>query len=96
MHVISEKKLREFWTVHPDAESPLRSWYRVVKRAQWRTFADVREVYSRSDQVEKFTIFDIGGNKYRLITVIRYNRGKVFIRDVLTHEEYNRGRWKKD
>ena len=65
-------------------------------QATWRNFADVRTVFPSADQVGKFTVFDIGGNKFRLIAVIHFNRGKVFVRHVLTHQEYDRGQWKND
>lgn len=97
MHVISQKKLREFWKDNPDAEGPLRAWYKVADKAEWEKFSDVRDVYPHADLVDKkFTVFNIGGNKYRLITVIHFNRAKVFIRHVLTHKEYDSGKWKED
>lgn len=96
MHVISRKKLRAFSKVHADAESALDSWYKTVKKAEWGSFAEVQAVFRSADQVKKFTIFNIGGNKYRLVAVIHFNRGKVFIRDVLTHREYDQGKWKRD
>jgi mRNA interferase HigB len=95
MHVVSEKALRDFWNLHPEAEPSLRSWLRVVESAEWEKFADVRENYASADQVGKFTVFNIGGNKYRLIAAIHYNRGKVYVRHVLTHSDYSRGVWKK-
>jgi mRNA interferase HigB len=94
MHVISKKCLRQFWTVHADAERPLRQWFRVVSKAYWRSFAELRATYRTADRVDRFTVFNIGGNKYRLVAVIHYNRGKVFVRHVLTHQEYDRGKWK--
>ncbi len=96
MHVISQKALRDFWAEHADAESPLRAWHRVVEQSTWKNFADVRETYANADQVGKFTVFNIGGNKYRLISVIHYNRQKVYVRHVLTHKEYDKGDWKED
>ena len=96
MHVITLRRLREFWTIHPDAEGSLRSWYRVVKQAHWQHFADVRALYGSADQVGKFTVFNIAGNKYRLITVIHFNTGRVYVRQVLTHPAYDRGHWKDD
>ncbi len=96
MHVISEKKLREFWRKHPVAEEPLKAWHRVAKHTTWESFADVREVYPSADQVGRCTVFDIGGNKFRLVVVIHFNRGKVYIRHAMTHEEYNKGRWRGD
>ena len=96
MHVISKKMLREFWAEHPRAKSPLDAWYKVAKRAEWETFKDVRDTFNTADLVGRFVVFDIGGNKYRLITVIHYDRGKVYIRHVLTHAEYDEGKWKDE
>ena len=93
MHVISEKKLREFWECHPEAESPLRAWHRAAKHALWECFADIRQVYPHADQVGRCIVFNIGGNKFRLVVVVHFNRGKVYIRHVMTHEEYDRGAW---
>ena len=89
MHVISKKKLREFWEKHPRAKSPLEAWYQVAKQAEWQNFADVRRTSNTADAVGRFVVFDIGGNKYRLIAVIHYNRQKLFIRHVLTHAQYD-------
>jgi mRNA interferase HigB len=94
MNVISKKKLREFWEEHPKAKSSLEGWHQAAKHAEWESFADVRETFNTADQVGRFTVFDIGGNKFRLIAVIHFNRGKVFVRHVLTHAEYDEGKWK--
>jgi mRNA interferase HigB len=96
MHVISEKKLREFWEKWPAAEEPLRAWHRVAKRAAWESFADIRQVYSAADQVGQCTVFNIGGNKFRLVVVVHFNCGRLYIRHVMTHQEYNKGEWKGD
>jgi mRNA interferase HigB len=96
MHVISRKKLREFWELYPKARTPLDAWYQVAKRAKWENFAEVRRTFNSADVVGRFVVFNIGGNKYRLIAVIHYNRGKVFIRHVLTHAEYDEGKWKDE
>ena len=96
MHVISEKLLRDFWADYPDAETPLRSWHREAEHAEWEKFSDVRDHYPSADQVGKFTVFNIGGNKYRLIAAIHFNRGKLYVRKVLTHQEYDKGEWKND
>ncbi len=94
MHVISRKALRLFWEQHPDAEQPLRAWHQAARRQRWRRFADIRAQFPSADQVGRLTVFNIRGNKYRLITVIHYRRGKVYVRHVLTHREYDRGHWK--
>jgi mRNA interferase HigB len=96
MHIISKKKLREFWQEHPRAQAPLEAWYQVAKNVEWESFADVRKTFNTADQVGKFTVFDIGGNKYRLIAVIHFNRGKLYVRHVLTHSEYDEGKWKDE
>jgi mRNA interferase HigB len=96
MHVISQKKLREFWQRWPDAETPLRAWHRVAEHASWEKLAEVRETYPHADQIGRCTVFNIGGNKFRLVVVIHFSRGKVYIRHVLTHDEYDRDTWKGD
>lgn len=98
MRIISLKKLRLFWTDPKNAgsEKILRAWYQVVKSADWTCFADVRNTYKTADLVDNKVVFNVGGNKYRLITVIDYARHKLFIRFVLNHEDYDKGHWKSD
>ncbi|MBN2024672.1 MAG: type II toxin-antitoxin system HigB family toxin [Pirellulales bacterium] len=101
MHVISKKKLREFWKRWPQAEEPLRAWYRIVDKASWESFADVRATFPRADLVGHLDegsriVFDVGGNKFRLVVVVFFAFGRVYIRHVLTHAEYDRGKWKED
>ena len=96
MHIISYKKIRDFCTKHVEAASPLQHWYRIVKRETFFTFANVRQVFPSADLVGNFVVFNIGGNKYRLIAFIRYPIKRVFIRHILTHDAYNREKWKGD
>ena len=96
MHVISRKKLVEFWTKHPAAESPLRVWFRRVRRARGTTFAELRATFPTADQVGRMIAINTGGNRFRLIAAIRFNRGKVYIRHILTHADYDREDWKAD
>jgi len=96
MHIISYKKIRKFSVKHPDAESPLNHWYRIVKHEEFKMFADVKELFKTADQVQNFVVFNIGGNKYRLIAFIRYQTKCLYIRHILTHKEYNNEKWKKD
>ena len=93
VHVISEKALREFWEKRPDAKEPLKAWLTATRRAHWINLADVRQTFNSTDVVGVYTIFNIKGNTYRLITAIHYNRQKVYIRHVFTHAEYDR--WNK-
>jgi len=95
MHVIAKPVLTAFWRRHPDAGAPLRAWHSIFSKTDFTGFEDVRRIFPRADRVEGLTVFDIGGNKFRLITAIHYNRRKVYIRAVLTHADYDRGNWKK-
>lgn len=95
MRVISRKALRQFADVHKDAETPLDDGYRTAKRLRWTSLMDVRKTYPHADAVGEFTVFNIAGNKYRLATYINYRTGRVYIRRVMTHEEYSREDWKK-
>jgi len=96
MHVISRKRLKDFYEKEKQAEQPLLAWYRIVKNSRFGNLAELRRTFPSADQVGSCTVFDIGGNKYRLITVIHFNTGKVFIRKALTHKQYDHGRWKGD
>jgi len=93
VRVISRKKLVEFWRRHPKSEQSLRAWFSRTRKAKWTKFPDVLADYNSADQVGRFVVFNIGGNKYRLIAAIHYNRQIVFIRYVLTHKEYDDGDW---
>ncbi len=98
MHVISEKKLRQFWTDPKNlgSEKPLRAWYQVVSTAEWRTFADVCATDNSVDQVGSKTVFNVGGNNYGVIAVIDFVGQKVFIRYVLDDKDYDKGKWQDD
>jgi len=95
MHIITRKRLNEFAAKHPNAKPGLIHWYRTIKPATFRSFAELRTRFPNADQVGKYTVFNIGGNTARLIAAIHYNRQKVYIRAVLTHPEYDTGTWKE-
>jgi mRNA interferase HigB len=99
MRVISLKLLREFWLKHPDAERPLRLWYRNALQATWQNINEARQVYPHADAVteasETLTVFNIGGNKYRLVVRMRYDYQLINVRAVLTNKEYDAGGWKE-
>ncbi len=91
MHIVLLKALRLFWTVHPDAEQPLRAWYAIARRAHWRTPTDIRADYGSASFVgNNRVVFNIKGNDYRLIVLAEYRKGKLFVRFVGTHTEYDR------
>lgn len=95
MHIISKKKLQNFWAEHPDAKTGLAVWYKIMKGTLFSSLPHLREVFPHADVVDDLTVFNICGNKFRLITAVHYNRSKVYIRDVLTHAEYDKARWKR-
>jgi mRNA interferase HigB len=89
MHIISLKMLREFWQKHPEAEQVLRTWHTVAERSRFLDFADLRRCFRSADYVAPYTVFDVGGNNYRVIAVVRYRDGKIFLRWVLNHRDYD-------
>lgn len=95
MHVISRKALKQFWARHPDSKTALARWHKAMTRAEFESFAELRSAFPSADLVGQWVVFNIGGNKYRLITSIHFNRGKVYIRNVLTHQAYNKEGWKR-
>jgi mRNA interferase HigB len=95
MRIIKRGALEKFWQEHPDAKASLESWYVVVRRADWKTPAELKLVYPNADLVGRRTVFNIGGNKYRLIARINYQGQRVFVLYILTHAEYDRGAWKQ-
>ena len=95
MHVISRKRLNECAEEHSEAKASLAHWYQLIKRGNFDNFVELRTAFPSADQVGKLTVFNIGGNKIRLIAAIHYNRRKVYVRAVLTHAEYDGERWKE-
>jgi len=94
VRIISKAAITEFSKTHKDALESLLYWHGVAKRAAWQHLADVRADFPHADRADIFTVFNIGGNKYRLISVIKYRWQIVCIRHILTHAEYDEGKWK--
>lgn len=91
MRVISRKTLRDFWKRHADAEQPLRAWFHEARNAHWTSFADIKARYSSADALSgNCVVFNIKGNRYRLIVHLHYNTGIAFIRFIGTHAEYDK------
>lgn len=95
MHIITRKRLNDFAEEHPECESALRHWYHEAKLRHFANFVELRTIFPTADQVGKLTVFNIGGNKVRLVAAIHYNRRKIYIRAILTHNEYDQGKWKE-
>jgi mRNA interferase HigB len=90
MRVIARRALREFWGRHPDAEQPLKIWFKAARTAKWRSPQDIKDLY-RSASVLKDgrVVFNIAGNKYRLVVQINYDYAVLYIRFIGTHRDYD-------
>lgn len=91
MRIIALRTLRDFWGKYPQAEVPLRAWYALASRADWRSPADVKMAYRSASFLRNNRVaFNIKGNDFRLVVAVHYNRGLMFIRFIGTHREYDR------
>ena len=100
MRVISRRRLRLFWEHHAAAEEPLRRWYQLARNAHWKTPSDVKRTFGSADLVKvksgnTVTVFNLGGNKYRLVAAVHYDYPRVFVLRVMTHEEYDANKWQE-
>ena len=95
MRVIGRPALLRFSEKHPDALVPLMNWYKITRRANWNSLAEVKEDFAHADVVGRRTVFNIHGNAYRLVTRVNYRTKRVFILHVLTHARYNKGGWNR-
>jgi mRNA interferase HigB len=90
MHVITRKRLVDFWMTHTEAETPLKAWLQMMRHRRYADSNELKSDFPKASVVgDGCTVFDIGGNKYRLVVTMRYDMGKVFIYRVLTHAEYD-------
>jgi len=99
MHIISRKRLLDADRRHRGLGVALDAWYRAAKSAKWKSLEEVRRTYSHADGVpvgdRVYTVFNVSGNRYRLITEIFYEAQTILVRHVMTHAEYDNGDWKK-
>ena len=95
MRVISKAAITDFARERSDALEALMHWCLVTKRARWKNLADLHADFPHADLVGVFTVFNIGGNKYRLIAIVKYRWQTVYIRHIVSHREYTREKWKQ-
>jgi len=95
MHVITHTRIIVAQQRVPACARALDDWYRLMKLQSYGSFAELKSTFGSVDKVGNVFVFDIGGNKMRVIAAIHFNRAKVFVRHVLTHAEYERGEWKE-
>ncbi|HXP62835.1 MAG TPA: type II toxin-antitoxin system HigB family toxin [Dongiaceae bacterium] len=94
VRIVSRPAILRFAQKHPNALVPLMNWYRITRKANWRSLAEARNDFAHADLVGRRTVFNIHGNGYRLIARVNYVTKRVFILYVLTHKEYSKGDWK--
>ena len=94
MRVVSNSALRAFIAKHPQAEGPLQGWRRVIEKNRFAHWAELKTAFNAVYKVGDLAVFDIGGNKYRLIAYIRFEAQVLYIKAVLTHQDYDKGAWK--
>src|ERR1700680_5302592 len=94
VRIIKRGALEKFWREHPDGKANLEAWYAVVRKADWKTPVELKQVYPNADLVGRRTVFNIAGNKYRLIARVNYVSQTVFVLQLLTHSDYDKGAWK--
>lgn len=100
-HIISYGSIRSFIKQYPDSETSLKTWFQLVSKNTFTNYNELKTLFPSADVVKNdkgasLTVFNIHGNKYRLIAAIHYNRNKLYIRDILTHEDYDKGKWKSN
>ena len=96
MHVISFSRLREFGRRYADSQNVLDNWFKVTSKANWTDLLEVQSVFPTAEAVEEFTVFNIKGNRYRLIVSIDYQKQLIYIKYILTHADYDKEKWKND
>jgi mRNA interferase HigB len=98
VRIAGKLKLQTFWKIHPEARTPLERWVLVVESAEWTNWADLKSTFGTADLVKigtrKLVVFNVGGNKYRLITTVNYQGFVVIVELALTHREYDAEKWK--
>ena len=91
MNIVSHKSLIDFYQKNNEAEVPLNHWFKTAKRAKWKCFADIKNDFNSVDSIgNQRYVFNIKGNTYRLVVVIQFVHGYIFIRFVGTHAEYDK------
>lgn len=94
MHIITQTRIWEAKKEYPESANAIDGWYRVIKKNQFNNFSELKKSFNSVDKVGDAYVFDIGGNKLRLIAVIHFQRQKLYIRHILTHNEYSKGKWR--
>lgn len=92
MRLISNRMLTDFSAIHQSASIPLQAWRKAIEAGRFADFAQLKLTFNSVDKVGSYHVFNVGGNKYRLIASIHFNTQTVYLRYVFTHQEYSK--WK--
>jgi mRNA interferase HigB len=99
MHLISRKALVDFSKIHSDADAPMRNWFKAIERGTFASLVELKTSFASVDYLpvgqHGLYVFNVGGNKYRIVASIHFNRQRLYVRNVLTHAEYSKGEWRK-
>ena len=95
MHVITKKRIKEAKTVFPESGNALDGWYKIISNNNFNNFSELKNFFRSVDKIDNLYVFDIAGNKIRLIASIHFNRQNIYIRHILNHKDYDKGLWKK-
>lgn len=96
MRIITRKRITEFSDKHPNVKSALESWYFIMNKTDYNSLNELKRTFPSVDRIQNLFVFNIGGNKARLVAAVHFNTKMVFIRQILTHSEYDKEKWKKD
>jgi mRNA interferase HigB len=95
MRLIHRERIVEFIIERPDLGNSLKAWTQNMEHNEFLHFSRLKQVFGSADYVKPYTVFNIAGNKYRLVAITDYSLGAVSIEAVLTHAEYDKGKWRK-
>lgn len=94
MHIITQKRIWDAKKKYPESANALDGWYRIIKLNQFKNYSELKKCFNSVDKVDEKFVFDVGRNKLRLIAIIHFQRQKIYIKNILSHKEYDKGNWK--
>jgi mRNA interferase HigB len=94
MHVISSLAIRLAANKYPNSANALAALVKLLKENNFKNFTELKQIFGSVDKVGKFCVFNVWGNKLRIITAVHFNRGKVYVRAILNHKQYDQEDWK--
>ncbi len=95
MRILGRDLVQTFMEKYPDSQSSLKSWVQTIEVNRFKHLNELKETFGSADYVRPYTVFNISGNKYRLIALVNYQIGAVLVQQILTHREYDRDKWRK-